>query len=607
MQLHNKALDLDSMAQEFKLTRSQKSVLSYNFPPLQPLATYAKNQTKFLKVVPKLHVRDVPVFDDEGQAVGTEPLVLKNVTVWCDHTGEIKYYFDEEEAQRWVDYIQEKGRHVKAKWRGQNLELVHWQLWEIREFFGWRRIGTALRRYKWWFSYKPRKNGKTLIFSIVALGFLMIDGEKAPELYNIGSAKDQSDTLFQMSLEQAGFEEGAHFADPELIELLRPSKNLIECPFNAGTFRTMPYNPGAFHGKNPSLVIVEEYHAHKSDDMKDVGSTGQGVRDQPAVIIDTTAGEDVETPCYEELLMARDIRDGVLVMPNYLPVIFEADENDPWDSLETAQKANPMYGISLPPEFFLDEIAMAKAKPLKKRKYIQLQLNRFVQDEKAAFDYDIWVKGKRVFDFRDFRKHTIYSGIDLGATDDLTAKVDICAPDGMEGLWYVHGHFWCPEKAIIANGQRGNYELWSEQKYLIKTPGNATDYGKVFNQIEQYTKFFSYGLINVDRANATWFATKLMEDLGLNVEFFGQGTFSMTEPIKHLLVLYAAERLIHNNPVLDWMCKNTILKGNDRACKFEKKSASRKIDGMVALAMAIAATLKGLNAPADDSGDIDVF
>lgn len=596
--------EADSLEPECDFTIQEKFLLAYNLPPLEPLAVYARNQCKFLKVVDSLHVRDLVERNEFGEEVSRRPLILKKVTVWCNHRGEIEYYFDPEEAQRWIDFIEEKGRHKTAEWRGLPLKLAHWQKWIIREFFGWRRINTAYRRYKYWFDYCPRKNGKTLLISTVSIGLLTIDGEKAPEIYDIGSAKDQSDTLFSMAQFQCGYEEAAEWADADLIELCQVSTNLIETKFNGGIFRPLPFSPGAFHGKNPSGLIVEEYHAHPTDEMRDVGTTGQGVRQQPVVIIDTTAGEDTDTPCYEELLVARDIRDGVIVQPNYLPVIFEASENDPWDSLETAKKCNPMYGISLTEEFFKDSIAMAKIKPLQKRRYVQLQLNRFVQDSKAAFDFDFWIKGRAKYDFRQFRNEPIGAGLDLASIDDLSFLAMVAAPDGIDGNWYTHFHAWCPEEVVTNKKTVGNYGLWKEQGFLVATPGNATDYTYVYETIEAYSKYFNFALLNVDRYNATWLAQKLMGIEGLPVEFFGQGTASMTEPIKFLLTLYMSGRLKHNNPIIDWMVKNTILYGNDRACKFEKKSATVKIDGLVALAMAVAALLRKLSEASEGGSGI---
>lgn len=528
-----------------------------------------------------------------------EPVILNDVTVWCDHTGAIKYYFDQAEADRWIRFVERFGRHTVGKLRGERIKLEDWQRCNIREFFGWRCIGTALRRYFYWLWYVPRKNGKSLIIAVLLLGILLIDREKAPEIYDIGSAKDQSDTIFEMMQLMCGWEAGKEFADETLMEKVEPTKNLLKCKGNGGTIRTMPFSPGAFHGKNPHFVLAEEYHEHPSDEMKEVGETGQGSRDQPGVIIDTTAGKNKNTPCYEELLLARKIVNGSLVMPNYLPMVFEAPKDAPWHDVETAKYCNPQFGKSLNAKFFEDQIAMCREKPQKKYQYIRLQLNRFIQDKNAAFDYDDWIKGRARFDFRQFRNSMIFGGMDLAAVRDLCALITLCAPNGKYGDWYFNGHFWCPQKVIEENSD-ANYKLWQEQGFIVGTAGNATDYNYIEKQILDYHKYFNYKLLNADMANATHLSNDLINNEGVPIEYIGQGWRSMTEPIKWLQTLVLSGRLKHNNPVMEWMVQETILEGTDHACKFSKLGENSKIDGMVALAMAVAAALRCMSDDDDD-------
>jgi phage terminase large subunit-like protein len=100
-----------------------------------------------------------------------------------------------------------------------------------------------------------------------------------------------------------------------------------------------------------------------------------------------------------------------------------------------------------------------------------------------------------------------------------------------------------------------------------------------------------YGIqeLAVDRVfQGAQLCTELMAD-GLDVIAFGQGFLSMAAPVKRLLELIVAGELEHgNNPVLTWMAANAASEidpaGNQ---KFSKKKSTEKIDGMVALAMAL--------------------
>lgn len=517
------------------------------------------------------------------------PVWRENVTVYCDESGEILFYFDEVEADRWIRFIGEHCRHVKGRWAGQTFTLNPWQKWLIREFYGWRQIGTALRRYKYLFLFLPRKNGKSLIVAALALGHLLLDPELGPEIYATASTDKQAEKLFEMA-------RGMIKKDPELNKRLEALKgNISYRDGREGYFRPIPFNPDGFHGANPSVVILDEYHVHKTTGMKRVGETGVGAREQPAVIIITTAGDRRNTPCETELHYAKSIRDGVLTVHNYLPVIFEADEKKPWDDIETAIECNPNYPESPSRAFLLDELQKAKRDPAIELEYKQLQLNMFIEKRTIWLDWDVWKQAsKEKFDFRQFKGQSIYWGADFGSEDDLTALV-LCKPGGLfEGDWFFHCHFWCPGETVKRKAHLYPYAIWERQGYLKRTPGAGTSHAGIRADIELYDKYFHLKKGRWDRAYASGLAPEMVQSLGLNIEYMGQGTFSMTEPIKFLKTLALNNRLKVCNPVLDWMSSNTLTVGDSKAIKFDKADDNSKIDGMVAMAMAVSAALSDI-------------
>jgi len=574
-------------------------VKGYNVAPHPALDKYHTTQGAFLQKRERLLVRveKKPILDDEGEPTGQieeREIWLEDVTVYVDESGEILYYYDAQEAKRWIDFIHQYCTHAKGKWAKQPLILEQWQQWIIKEFFGWRQIGTALRRYKYLFLFLPRKNGKSLLIAALALGFLLIDGENSPEVYATASTDEQAGKLFEMA--QAMVRQ-----NKELNSRVEALKGNIFCHANEGYFRPIPFNPDGFHGANPSAIILDEYHVQKTTGMKRVGETGMGAREQPAVLIITTAGNRRNTPCEIELNYAINIRDGSLIKPNYLPCIFRAEEHEPWEDIETAIKCNPNYPQSPNRNFLLDELEKAKTDPIVALEYQQLQLNRFIEQRVIWLNYSIWIKGKRPFDFREFRGEKIYWGLDLGSTDDLTALV-LCKPGSIiSGEWFFHAHFWCPEDTIKSKSVQLPYMVWEKQGYLVKTPGAATDYGFVKEQLLAYHQYFNLTKGYIDRANATWLTQQLREEEGMNVDFMGQSTLSMTEPIKLMMTLAKAGRLVHNNPILDWMSSNTIGDGNKIALKFDKADDTVKIDGMVAAAMATNAAIGDLQMEPDHS------
>ena len=100
--------------------------------------------------------------------------------------------------------------------------------------------------------------------------------------------------------------------------------------------------------------------------------------------------------------------------------------------------------------------------------------------------------------------------------------------------------------------------------------------------------------IAIDRWNATQLATQLQGD-GIDVVGFGQGYGSLSSPSKQLEALVVSAKLLHNNPVLDWQAGNVAIQQDHAGnIKPSKQKSTERIDGMVALVMAlgIAATAK---------------
>ena len=91
-----------------------------------------------------------------------------------------------------------------------------------------------------------------------------------------------------------------------------------------------------------------------------------------------------------------------------------------------------------------------------------------------------------------------------------------------------------------------------------------------------------------DRWNSHALVTNLEQE-GMTMVGFGQGYKSMSSPVKEIEALVLQQMLNHgNNPVLDWNVANVAIT-QDAAdnVKMDKSKAIEKIDGAVALAMAI--------------------
>ena len=85
-----------------------------------------------------------------------------------------------------------------------------------------------------------------------------------------------------------------------------------------------------------------------------------------------------------------------------------------------------------------------------------------------------------------------------------------------------------------------------------------------------------------------------LQNKGMTMVQFGQGFKSMSPPMKDLERMVPKHQISHgNNPVLTWMADNLVARldpaGN---IKPDKEKSREKIDGMVALIMALDLALR---------------
>ena len=163
-------------------------------------------------------------------------------------------------------------------------------------------------------------------------------------------------------------------------------------------------------------------------------------------------------------------------------------------------------------------------------------------------------------------------------------------PEGESDIYKVLPFFWVPEDNMHDRVRRDRvpYDVWAKQGFIEATPGNVIDYAFIRAKLNELADMYYIREVAFDRWGATKISTDLIDD-GFEMVQFGQGFASMNSPTKELLKLVLEERLHHgNNPVLRWMCDNLMVQVDPAGnVKPDKKNSTEKIDGMVALIMAL--------------------
>lgn len=213
---------------------------------------------------------------------------------------------------------------------------------------------------------------------------------------------------------------------------------------------------------------------------------------------------------------------------------------------------------------------------------------------KRWFNMTDWDKCTNVVDDRkllaSLAKVPCYGGLDLAAVSDLTSFV-LAWP--IKDRVYVYPWFWLPADDLADRSKRDgvHYDVWSQQGFVELTPGNVTDWRFVVDRIKQLKRLFNIREIAFDRYGARDTVADLME-AGLEVVDTGQGYISMNAPSKALQELVLSRKLVHTgHPVLRWNVDCTTVDqdaaGNIKPVKPNRQKGSKRIDGVVALIMAL--------------------
>lgn len=497
-----------------------------------------------------------------------------------------EFRFHQDVAERVVAFFPQHCHHSKGEFAGKPFNLEPWQKKIVGHLFGWKHRQTKLRRYQNVFIYVPRKNGKTETAAGLILLLLVADGEPGAEIYCAAADAEQASIVYKEAV--AMIEQ-----DTTLRQALKDHKSYrsLEFPENRSTCRVLSAEAYTKHGYNPHAFIVDELHAQPDADLIEVLETGQGSRRQPLAIYLSTADFARQSPCNDMLERAIAIRDGKIVNPSFLPVLYMASAKDDWKDEDVWKRANPNYGVSLKPDFMRKECQKAIEQPSFENTFKRLHLNIQTEQEHRWLSMDHWKRCPSIPPEEAVLKGSQwFGGLDLSTTLDITAFVAFWPT-----LHYAKCKFWAPREC---GKRRIEYELWAGQDWIDLTPGDVIDYDYIRTEINEMAKTYpKLADVGYDPHNSSQIVLALSNEDGLQMVEYRQTIALMSPPSKELERMVVSRELNHGgNPVLEWMASNACIaentSGDLRPIK-PGRNSPKKIDGIVALIMAIGRAQSG--------------
>jgi phage terminase large subunit-like protein len=480
--------------------------------------------------------------------------------------------------------------HTKGSWAGKPFELIDWQEQIVRDIFGVLK-SNGYRQFNTAYVEIPKKMGKSELAAAIALLLTCGDNEERAEVYGCAADRQQASIVFEVAADMVRMCPALN----RRVKILASTKRLIYLPTNS-FYQVLSAEAYSKHGFNIHGVVFDELHTQPNRKLYDVMTKGSGdARMQPLYFLITTAGDNVNSICYEVHQKAKDLLEGRKHDATFYPVIYGAEEDDDWTDPKVWKKVNPSLGITVSLDKVKAACESARQNPAEENSFRQLRLNQWVKQAVRWMPMEKWDKCAFKVDPEKLKGRVCYGGLDLSSTTDITAFVLVFPPVDEDDKFHILPHFWIPEENLDLRVRRDhvNYDLWQKQGFLKTTEGNVVHYGFIEAFIEELGTQYNIKEIAFDRWGAVQM-TQNLEGLGFTVVPFGQGFKDMSPPTKELMKLTLEEKIAHGGqPVLRWMMDNIFIRTDPAGnIKPDKEKSTERIDGAVALIMALDRALR---------------
>lgn len=361
-------------------------------------------------------------------------------------------------------------------------------------------------------------------------------------------------------------------------------------------FEPLIGNPG--DGASPSCAIVDEYHEHDTDSLYTTMLTGMGARKQPLMWAITTAGYNIEGPCYDKRREVIDMLNATVPNDELFGIIYTIDEGDDWTDPSALEKANPNIGISVYRDFLLSQQQRAINNARLANTFKTKHLNVWVSAKSAFFNMISWANCEdKSLSLEQFEGQSVIRGYDLARKLDMNSGVRLFHRiiDGKRHYYCISPKFWVPYDTVYGADVEDRktaerFQKWINTGHLDVTDGAEIDYRAILHDAIESNKDNPVTVSAIDPHGATNLSHHLADE-GLNPVTIIQNFTNLSDPMKELEAAIQSGRFHHDgNPILTWCISNVVGKnapGNDDVVRPIKERNENKIDGAVALIMAI--------------------
>ena len=496
------------------------------------------------------------------------------------------YIFDENKANRPIEFIERFCKHSKGKWAGKPVILELWQKAFIQALFGFVDSETGLRKYQKSTLFVARKNGKSTLAAGIGLYMLTSAGEGGAEVYSVATKKEQAKIVWEEARRMVK-------KSPALFKRIRTLINGLFYDNTESFFKALASDSNSLDGLNSFFVIADEIHAWKDKNLMDVMYDSMSGREEPIFSEFSTMGTVRENVFDNEYEYGSDLIDtfektGIMKDERILVIIYELDNPKEIEKEECWYKPNPGLGTIKNVNILRDKVKTANNNPNELPNLLCKDFNIRQNDQDKWLTYEV-IHNTATFSDDEIYDTYAIGGVDLSSTTDLTCATLIVIKNGIR---YVKQQYFIPTQKLEykINDDKIPYDKWEKRGLVTLCEGAKIDYCDVtqwFLKMQDDLKINTLW-VGYDPWNTQYWVEE-MKNYGFEMYEVRQGAKTMSNPMKQLEA-ELMDKIVNynNNPVLEWCLLNTSVKRDDndniRPVKGQKQRA--RIDGAVSLIIA---------------------
>lgn len=485
--------------------------------------------------------------------------------------------------------------------KGRQFPLLPFQAFILVNLFGLYWRGTESRKYNYFFLFVARKSGKTEFASALQLFFMLGEGVESPESLLLASTTKQAKIAL-------GAIQRMIINSPAIARHLKFPKRGYDIFFKdrrkTGYVSVFVPDADKLDGYSPSSAILDEIHTYGDSSLFDIISQGILARENPLVLLISTAGFEKDSFCNDLVEHGKEILRGNQEDDSYFFMLYMLDEADDPEDKSCWPKANPALGDISSHRMMEDNFKKAKISPSTYNSFLTKNLNIFTQSHSEWIESRVLSQAFGRVDPADLEGRECYGGLDLSSTQDLTSFV-LFFP-GEEGNHAAVPFFFLADNKKTRNSKYAHlYDRWERAGHLTRCETPTIDHDLVAAKIGELSRRYNLLGIGYDQWNIQ-LIEKQIKELGFrkkedvaageepSLVSVKQNHGSMNSPMKFLeALLFDGGLDFPDNPVMRWNLDNVVVQqertyGNIKPIKNANRDP---IDGVIGLLNATAVYL----------------